>query len=377
MTKIFDTLRELDSHGVAIIREAHGKQRWEFPRIFSRGEVDELRRLATVFFGSTRYTVRQRAVVETAERNQHAWTTLAMIHQQIKGLPEEATRWEVWEELVAITGTVDQIKSAAKAKVAELSPPKPPRTVSHSYTSGEDGMTKVSYTIPTPDFHAIRARFQDSVDTDKAFREGEGEAFLEYMKSLDNPEAVASAPTGPKYSLVISATVSRLTKVLNGEGDELLFGCSDGTVLTGDQVLNVLPICEILGGLFHEEHGWLQLRRFARCANETQRIVLAAESPTCVRPGCGMPIDRSQIHHIQAFQLGGETNIGNLAPLCKRHNGMNDDDATKPLHGRIERINGKPVHVGAYPNARPRMNEHPRAKLGAMHQLGAEDVITL
>lgn len=39
----------------------------------------------------------------------------------------------------------------------------------------------------------------------------------------------------------------------------------------------------------------------------------------CMAPGCGMPASRCQIDHTIAWEHGGATEIGNLAPMCQGH----------------------------------------------------------
>ena len=43
----------------------------------------------------------------------------------------------------------------------------------------------------------------------------------------------------------------------------------------------------------------------------------------------------------KAWKNGGNTNPKNLTVACPYHNGINDDDPSKPRRGRLERVNGK------------------------------------
>lgn len=368
---IMNTLRTIDRLGVALIREAHELPKNRFPKILSNGDIRTLKQLGNVLFGSTRFTARQRRSREQAETNHHPWTTLAMINKHARNVPAGQAFWDVWEQLTAMTGSYTDINEAGLKLVAKLAEPAPPRAVTHTFTSGDDGMTRGTYVIPTDQFQQTRAQYQDSVDKEKNFREGEGEAFLKFLSG----QAAVDAPERKKQRtyLVIVASVSAMTKVLQGEGDGLTFGCSDGTTITDKQLLNKLPICDILGGLFHEELGPLVLRRFQRGANFAQKIMAIAEAMCCATPGCGMPAERTQVHHIDAWKNGGESNQQNFTLQCARCNGRNDDDPDKPLNGRIIRHNGKPMWQGPWPGATPQINTHPRALKGAIHILTKED----
>ena len=42
----------------------------------------------------------------------------------------------------------------------------------------------------------------------------------------------------------------------------------------------------------------------------------------CVFPGCGMPVNWCDLHHIIEWQSGGSTDITNMVCLCRRHHGI-------------------------------------------------------
>lgn len=55
----------------------------------------------------------------------------------------------------------------------------------------------------------------------------------------------------------------------------------------------------------------------------------------CMAPGCGMPASRCQIDHTTAWEHGGATALGNMAPLCQGHH-------TVKHHGgwRVRQLDG-------------------------------------
>ena len=81
-------------------------------------------------------------------------------------------------------------------------------------------------------------------------------------------------------------------------------------------------------------HYQLENERFA---SPELRSVLACDQIFCAHPGCYRPAVYSQMHHSKAHYLGGLTDAVTLIPLCKYHNGRNDDDPDKPKNGRHER----------------------------------------
>ena len=84
-----------------------------------------------------------------------------------------------------------------------------------------------------------------------------------------------------------------------------------------------------------------------RFADGALRTGIACDQIFCSHPGCYRIGAYSQAHHDKSWASGGETTEENILIACKYHNGQNDDDSTKPKHGRHERdpINGDPRYV--------------------------------
>ena len=96
--------------------------------------------------------------------------------------------------------------------------------------------------------------------------------------------------------------------------------------------------------LVHPFEGAVNLYRTERMANEKQRLMAAAENPVCPWAECNYPADKCQVHHLQAWRHGGDTNMANLATCCPYHNGVNDDDPNAPpVRGRLVRRRGRVV----------------------------------
>jgi hypothetical protein len=61
----------------------------------------------------------------------------------------------------------------------------------------------------------------------------------------------------------------------------------------------------------------LHLGRSKRLASRDQRRILRVMYPTCALPGCTVPFDKTEIHHLDWFGPdNGKTNIDDLAPIC-------------------------------------------------------------
>ncbi len=63
----------------------------------------------------------------------------------------------------------------------------------------------------------------------------------------------------------------------------------------------------------------LAVGRTARIATQAQRRSLAVRDRGCVIPGCGIPAEACQTHHVIDWAAGGSTEVANLALLCWAH----------------------------------------------------------
>src|SRR5699024_10247117 len=96
----------------------------------------------------------------------------------------------------------------------------------------------------------------------------------------------------PEYSTVIAIGLDNFAKVSCGNGDEVIVGLSDGTAMTGAELINA-ALSGALGeklyaGLFHPTAGPVNLYE-ARFASLKQRITATAENLVCPWPDCTAP----------------------------------------------------------------------------------------
>ncbi|HZK31710.1 MAG TPA: HNH endonuclease signature motif containing protein, partial [Corynebacterium sp.] len=153
-------------------------------------------------------------------------------------------------------------------------------------------------------------------------------------------------------------------KLLRHEGDECVFALTDGTTITGAELVTRLMNDFHLVGLYDPCSGPVNLYRSRRQSNTKQSALLAAESILCEWPGCTTAAEQSQDHHIRAWHPDGATDLRNLAKLCRKHNGDNDDDPdAPPRNGRVEREGSEVIHRG--PDGKIRRNTHPIRNLSA------------
>jgi hypothetical protein len=81
----------------------------------------------------------------------------------------------------------------------------------------------------------------------------------------------------------------------------------------------------------------LDLGRSQRLASPTQKTALLARDGGCVIPGCTVPGDACDAHHITWWSHGGPTDLDNLALTCSRHH-----DEIHQGHWHLQMIDGVP-----------------------------------
>lgn len=103
----------------------------------------------------------------------------------------------------------------------------------------------------------------------------------------------------------------------------------------------------------------VDLFRTKRYANKKQRLILTADQLTCADPRCHRLANNCEIHHLQAWQFGGETNLKNLVACCSTHNKLNDDNPLLPTNGHYIRM----PHTGRAGLQPPSHTARPRASI--------------
>lgn len=154
--------------------------------------------------------------------------------------------------------------------------------------------------------------------------------------SVAQPPSGAAATAGSTGTGVAGA----------GAGGASADGAASETV-AGPEVTGADVVAAGVGGtelkdgdyitLISPEQGPVNLYRVRRLASRKQRRMLEAETTRCSWPGCGRPANECQVHHLQEFAKGGETNPENMALLCAYHNGVNGQHG----RGRMARVSGR------------------------------------
>jgi len=78
-------------------------------------------------------------------------------------------------------------------------------------------------------------------------------------------------------------------------------------------------IAALAAALFDGPRIPLALGRTSRTATPAQRRALATRDRGCIIPGCGVPAENCQVHHLHEWADGGETDLDNCVLLCWAH----------------------------------------------------------
>ena len=344
--------------------------------------VDELTRLgyrdapawaamSATYYGPTRFKALQETARDAAA--ELSLDALMTIEKHTRKLLREApvTPWELRVELCSLRGTVPEIDRAAAARVRELNRQvdnAEQKAWGHRALKGgknTDPLGLRTFTVTGPERH-IEA-YPSQVRT-HARRLRRDTPQLSYEQAMFDALMASTGgghpgPVPPIPHVVVP--VPDWARVLRHEGDETIFALTDGTTMTGAQLLAEVTAAHHIASLYHPVEGPVNAYRSERTASPKQRMLLAVESLLCEGPECTTPADQCEVHHLRAWKKGGETNIANLTMLCRKHNTRNDDDPDEPpRNGRFERRPGGVVFLPP-DGGPPRTNRHPLRRLSA------------
>lgn len=358
--------------------------------------------LAETYFGTTAFRRQQRESIAASRANGHSLTALLTIERHAAKLKKKRDAWALRRELCGMKGKVSDIDKRGRARVKELKGPVKRQSGVKIYRRA-DGPWTMSITGPSADiadmhaaidkdaplasvqniFHG-EAAARPSVTTNVVLRLDELDRIVDFGSgpkpaagsksatdhkpgsstspqpgSSSNARAGSSAGTNSKPSADSasgspagsSSDVSAdsgpgadqgadSTHDSDSDGD-VVVQLTNGATMTGAELVRRAFTEHGYVTLIHPVEGPVNLYRTSHFASAKQRLMAAAENPVCPWPECRYPADECQVHHLNAWKNGGETNPRNLTIACPYHNGVNDDDPNAPpLRGHLARVNG-------------------------------------
>ncbi|MFZ2290906.1 MAG: HNH endonuclease signature motif containing protein [Corynebacterium casei] len=326
-------------------------------------KAKEYSKLADALLGPADSPRLQREFLALAEQREFSLDHLVMVNRHAKKLKKRGAAWKLRAELIAHEGSYKEVNAYGNRRVKEIQGEKP-KGPGVKVSQAKNGMRTMTVT----DTQRRITDLMKTLDAIETTEQPRKKALLEaFWKHIDGGGGILK----PEYRTVIAIGLDQSAQIIRGEGDEFIIGASDGTTMTGAEIVN-LAISGALGdkiyaGLFHPTAGPVNLYE-ARFASFKQRTLCKAENLVCPWPDCNVPADRCQVHHLDAHKNGGQTNPSNLSTLCAYHNGVNDDGAQGVRHeksrGRMVRHRGKVKLLT--PGGRLVGNTHDLSGMGAM-----------
>lgn len=288
----------------------------------SPARAADMARVHRTYFGPTRAPKHQQKAREAAARGRFTLDQLVLVEKRVAHVTGAAESMRLRCELLAFPCTYEVLRRRAAKLVPPVDPT--PRAAQVRFSRPRDGLQTMTVTATDRDLADLEHHLRQRIDPDEPAAPQMVAPLLELLRG-EAGGAVAAAVPRP----LLLVPLPHHVRILAGRGDDTVLGLTDGTTMTGADYLSAHFGEDLEVALFHPQEGAVNLYRAQRFANQKQRDLAAAVMPVCASPGCRHGADVCEIHHIRAWKHGGETNINNLVPLCRYHNGANDDDAAQ------------------------------------------------
>ncbi|WP_143341300.1 HNH endonuclease signature motif containing protein [Corynebacterium urinipleomorphum] len=320
--------------------------------------VDEWERVHAVYYGTTRFTRKQAHAIRIARESGKSLDQLVLIENQLKAVTPASETWRLRLALLSVHGDYNTLKRRAKTIIPDpdADTPAPESTV--RFSTPKKGKRSFTATGDDSFIAALEYALRRNLDPGRPAGPQMYEALTDILRGEGG---VADAVPRP----LVVVPLTEHTRILRGEGNDTILGLSNGTTMTGAEYLARFHGEDLEVAIFHPQAGAVNLYDTKRFANAKQRDLARATLTTCPVPGCRHAADNCEVHHVTAWSRGGQTNMNNLAVVCRYHNRTNDDNPNRKHRGRIEIRAGTPVWVS--PRGRPAPNT--THQYGAMHLL--------
>ena len=289
-----------------------------------------------VYFGATKFTRKQALAAQKARG--FSLDELALIERRINGINDMGERWRLRLALLDVTGGYRAIEHAARELVpADTTPP---ANIAR-FSKPRGGKSTLQLTYDHRRIADIEHAGRQGIDPTRPAAEQIADNLINH---LFGDGAIPEAAPRP----IVMVPIDDHARILAGNGDDVTLTLTDGTTMTGADYLAAEFGDALEVAAFHPDTGAVNLYRADRFANQKQRDLASMVSPVCAFPGCRHGAYGCQMHHVNPWKHGGATNLDNLAPLCRYHNRVNDDDPRQAKRGRIKMIRGAPWWVSPH-----------------------------
>lgn len=186
---------------------------------------------------------------------------------------------------------------------------------------------------------------------DKTFQELKVDAFLAcFGTAAEAGAALAPVARVPKVIVLID-----WESLQQGRHAGTIAELVDGTPVPIATIRQMMCDAEILPAVLGGAGEVLDLGRGRRLATRSQRDALIAMYSTCMEPGCPVPADECEAHHITPWAEAGTSDLDNYALVCPGgHHKIHDEGWRVEIDGHRTvtwyRPDGTVAHSGPAPN---------------------------
>lgn len=373
---IIDALAALEGQGMALLAAiADGKltRNRLIDLGYSTSTAGKWVKLSATYYGPTRYRRQQRTAVDAATTGRMSIEAVAAVEKNARKLLDGDV-WELRTTLCQLTGTVDEIDKAAAAHVRELNRAVPDadgkvhaqRSLKGGKNTDARGLRHISVGLPERTMADVLGMLRKTADKLRrgdsrlSYEQAMADSLLSHLRTGGNTASSTITP-------LVVIGLGDWAKLQRHEGSESIFGLTDGTTMTGAQLVKATMSEHHLVGIWDPVDGPVNLYRSQRHASTKQRQLLAADTLLCPVQDCTTSAEESQVHHLKAWKNGGNTDLENMCIACRVHNARNDDDPNAPpRNGHLGR---DPItnRIVFYPpdGRKPVTNRHPLRDLSA------------
>jgi Domain of unknown function (DUF222)/HNH endonuclease len=123
---------------------------------------------------------------------------------------------------------------------------------------------------------------------------------------------------GRPANIQVTATIETLKAMAGAAGAEMELSLP----IAASSLQGMACDCSVTRVLLSQDSLPIDVGRSRRVISPTLRKALAVRDGHCQWPGCDRPASWCDGHHLVHWIHGGETNLGNLVLLCRRHHRM-------------------------------------------------------
>ncbi len=386
---IGDILHTLGTRGIDIaeyfFRNSNGPRAdEELADMFgiTKTQAGRNRRLGRALFGASDDVDKRDQAVEVSRVGKLSLDALHVINGAVNKLHKfakvgkEDLRLQLSQ--IAPKLTVDELKRQADATVRKANEDvqkvdRGRRYFRTSRATDAAGMRYATLSLPEQEMSELTRRMEKIV---KRLRK--------VNKTLTHQQAMADALVGNfgweesnpwLQPAVLIAMDDLKTVTRENTGEDTVFCTTEGALISAREYVEqkIAPYGLVL--LYDDHAQPVDLYRTARHANDKQRAMISLDQILCADPECQRLVSRGEIHHVEAWKHGGETNVENLVGTCRPHNAQNDDDRQcKNGYYLHDPKTGRAAYQPADPRKPIRFNDSPvgrrSGRVWALEKLG-------